>query len=102
MVVACTPEGRVNSGRVTEPGLGVELPGEEVTAERLRAAVEGVANDPRIRRQVARMRMDMLAAGGPARAAQLIDGRLNESFPKSGEPMKHTALPASPENTGAR
>ncbi|MDQ1025092.1 UDP:flavonoid glycosyltransferase YjiC (YdhE family) [Streptomyces umbrinus] len=102
VVVTCTPEDRVNSRRITELGPGVELPSEEVTAERLRAAVESVANDPRIRRQLARMRMDMLAAGGPARAAQLIDGRLNEPFPTSGEPMKDTALSAAPESAGAR
>jgi UDP:flavonoid glycosyltransferase YjiC (YdhE family) len=57
------------------------LPGHEVTPERLREAVETVANSPHIRRQVARMRMDMLAAGGPARAAQLVDGWLNEPSP---------------------
>lgn len=39
--------------------------------------------------------------GGPARAAQPIGGRLNEPFPTSGEPMKHTALSAAPESAGA-
>ncbi|GAA2340368.1 MGT family glycosyltransferase [Streptomyces kunmingensis] len=102
VIVTYTPEDRVNSRRVAELGLGVELPGEEVTAERLRAAVESVANDPRIRRRAARMRMDMLAAGGPARAARLIDGWLDEPFPTSGEPMKHTALPAAAQSAGVR
>jgi MGT family glycosyltransferase len=102
VIVTYTPEDRVNARRVSELGLGVELPGEDVTAERLRAAVEHVASDPRIRRQVARMRMDLLAAGGAARAAQLIDGWLNDSHPTSGDTMKHTALPGAPADAGVR
>ncbi|MFJ3533206.1 macrolide family glycosyltransferase [Streptomyces sp. NPDC090132] len=102
VIVTYTPEDRVNAARVSELGLGVELPGEDVTAERLRAAVEHVANDPRIRHRAARMRMDLLAAGGPARAAQLIDGWLNDSSPTSGDTMKHTALSGPSANAGVR
>lgn len=78
VVVTYTPEDKVNGRRTAELGLGVTLPGEEATAQRLRTAVETVANDPHIRRQVARMRLNLLAAGGPARAARLIDGWLAE------------------------
>ncbi|MEU2603388.1 macrolide family glycosyltransferase [Streptomyces albus] len=78
VVITYTPEDRVNGRRTEELGLGVELPGEEVTAGRLREAVETVTNSPDIRRGVARMRMNMMAAGGPARAAQLVEGWLSE------------------------
>ncbi|MGW1224833.1 macrolide family glycosyltransferase [Streptomyces sp. NPDC002530] len=104
VIVTYTPEDRVNAARVTELGLGVELPGEDVTAERVRAAVEHVATDPVIRRGVARMRMDLLAAGGSGRAAQVIDGWLNDSDATPGDSiMKDTAaLPGAPVNAGVR
>ncbi|MFD9905954.1 macrolide family glycosyltransferase [Streptomyces sp. NPDC059063] len=91
VVITYTPEDRVNGRRTAELGLGVELPGHEVTAGRLREAVETVSHSPDIRRGVARMRMGMMAAGGPARAAQLIEGWL-------GEP----AAAAEPESAAVR
>lgn len=78
VIITYTPEDRVNGRRTEELGLGVALPGHELTAERLREAVETVAHSDHIRRQVARTRTEMLAAGGPARAARLIDGWLAE------------------------
>ncbi|MFI8091856.1 macrolide family glycosyltransferase [Streptomyces sp. NPDC086080] len=100
VVVTYTPEDRVNGRRVTALGLGVEVPGTEATAERLRAAVEHVVSSPDIRRRVARMRMNLLAAGGPARAARVIDDWLNEPFPTSGESMEHTVPSGAPESAG--
>jgi MGT family glycosyltransferase len=81
VIITYTPEDRVNGRRTVELGLGVELPGHEVTPERLREAVETAANSPHIRRQVARLRTEMLAGGGPARAADLIDKWLEEPAP---------------------
>ncbi|MEU3224788.1 macrolide family glycosyltransferase [Streptomyces sp. NPDC006976] len=78
VVITYTPEDRVNGRCTEELGVGVALPGHELTPERLREAVETVAHSDRIHRQVARMRTEMLAAGGPARAARLIDGWLAE------------------------
>lgn len=102
VVVTYTPEDRVNARRITELGLGVELPGTEVTAGRLREAVETVANDPGIRRRLERMRMNMLAAGGPSRAALLIDGWLREPSPGSGETVRHAVPAAVSESAGVR
>ncbi|MEV2243848.1 macrolide family glycosyltransferase [Streptomyces sp. NPDC049970] len=99
VLITYTPEDRVNGGRITELGLGVEVPGAEATAERIRTAVETVAGDPDILRRVARMRMDMLSAGGPARAARQIEDWLNDPIPTSGEHMRNTA---PPESAGAR
>jgi MGT family glycosyltransferase len=85
VVVTFTPEDKVNGARAAELGIGRTLPGEQLTAERLRSVVEEVAADPSIRRQVARMRMNMLSAGGPARAARLVDHWLHEPpAPNSG------------------
>jgi len=102
VVITYTPEDRVNGRRTVDLGLGVELPGHEVTAARLREAVETVARSPYIRRQVARMRMDMLAAGGPARAAQLVDGWLKEPFRPAERTASPTAAPAALERANAR
>lgn len=90
VVVTYTPEDRVNARRITELGAGLEVPGAEATAERLREAVETVAADSEIQRRVAALRVAVLAAGGPPRAVQVIDGWLNESEPTSGATMKHT------------
>jgi MGT family glycosyltransferase len=101
VVVTYTPEDRVNGRRVTELGLGVEVPGAQATPERLRAAVEHVVGDLDIHRRVARMRLNLLAAGGPARAARVLDGWLNEPFPTSGEHMSPTAPSGARESVGA-
>ncbi len=81
VVVPYTPEEKVNARRVVELGLGTTVPSDEISPERLRAAVESVAGDPDIAGQVARMREAMLAGGGPERAVELIDGWLGEGAP---------------------
>ncbi|MFC4147309.1 macrolide family glycosyltransferase [Micromonospora mangrovi] len=78
VIVPHTPEQTLNGARVAELGLGRVLPRDEFDAERLRATVEQVADDPGIRDRVARMREAMLAAGGPARAAEVVEGWLRE------------------------
>jgi MGT family glycosyltransferase len=102
VIVTYTPEDRVNARRFTELGLGVELPGSEVDAARLREAVESVAHDPAVRRALQRVRVSMLAAGGPPRAALLVDGWLNERDAVSGETVRHAAPAAVSESAGAR
>ncbi|MFI1017867.1 macrolide family glycosyltransferase [Streptomyces sp. NPDC020965] len=84
VVVTYTPGDRFDGKQAEEHGLGVALPGDEVTAERLRESVERVSNDPEMRQSIARMRINMLAAGGPYRAAQAVEGWLNE--PAAPEP----------------
>lgn len=78
VIIPYSPEEKINGRLVEELGLGCSLPGETVTAEQLRSAVEKVAGDPAIQRRVAQMRMQLVAEGGPARAALVIDGWLNE------------------------
>jgi MGT family glycosyltransferase len=102
VIVTYTPEDRVNARRVTELGLGVEVPGAEATAERLRGAVEAVAADRAIHRRVAALRVAMFAAGGPARAAQVIDDWLLASVPTSGETMRQPAESIARGNVVAR
>lgn len=97
VIVTYTPEDKVNGRCVDELGLGMSLPGADVTPERLRDAVEQVANDPGIRQRVERMRMNMLSEGGPSRAALLIDGWLQEQpSPTHGEHMPHSDRGAAP------
>lgn len=78
VVVPYTPEEKLNGRRAEELGIGVTLPVEELTAQRLRAAVDRVAGDPEVLGRVARLRMNMLAAGGPSRAALRIDEWLRD------------------------
>jgi MGT family glycosyltransferase len=74
VVVPHTPEHRLNARRVTELGLGATLPPERFTAQTLRAAVDEVADDPRIRENTARMRRAARDAGGVRRAADVLAG----------------------------
>ncbi|EST37920.1 hypothetical protein N566_10390 [Streptomycetaceae bacterium MP113-05] len=78
VIIPYSPEEKVNGRLVEELGIGCALPGETVTAEELRSAVEEVADDPEVQRNVAQMRMQLVAEGGPARAALVIDGWLKE------------------------
>ncbi|MGC4807687.1 macrolide family glycosyltransferase [Micromonospora sp. DT233] len=78
VIVPHTPEQTLNAARVAELGLGLMVEQAEFDAERLRAAVEQVVADPRFGQRVARMREAMLAGGGPARAAEVVEGWLRE------------------------
>jgi MGT family glycosyltransferase len=81
VLVTYTPEDRLHGRRLTELGLGLALPAARLTAEGLRAAADRVAADPEIRRRVGELRAEMLAAGGPQRAARAIDGWLSQETP---------------------
>ncbi|THA26347.1 MGT family glycosyltransferase [Streptomyces sp. RKND-216] len=77
VIVPYSPEEKVSGRMVEQLGIGRTLLPEDVTADSLRAAVEQVTTDPEIRRRVSRMRMHLLAEGGPSRAALLVDDWLN-------------------------
>ncbi|MCA1189030.1 MULTISPECIES: macrolide family glycosyltransferase [unclassified Saccharopolyspora] len=66
-------EQAANADRVTELGLGRRLPEEEITAQSVFAAVEAVASDEDIRANLAGMRADIAAAGGPVAGADVIE-----------------------------
>ncbi|MFG1877419.1 macrolide family glycosyltransferase [Sphaerisporangium sp. NPDC049003] len=65
--------------RIEELGLGRVLPPADVTAERLRDAVLGVAADQDVRRATSAMRQDVRAAGGAVRAAEEIEQYLTRT-----------------------
>ncbi len=69
------PTGR----RIEELSLGRVLPPGEVTAERLREVVLGVAADQDVRRATDAMRRDVRAAGGAVRAADEIEQYLTRT-----------------------
>ena len=73
VVVPQHGEQRVNAQRVVELGLGRRLEMAEVTGEVVRDAAIAVGADPEIRRRVDRMRDDIGAAGGAARAADFVE-----------------------------
>lgn len=64
-----------NAERVAELGLGRLIPPEDLDAERLRAAVLGLAADDEVHRRVAAMRRHTAEAGGRGRAADVIEER---------------------------
>ena len=70
------PEQEANARRVEELGLGRRLDPQELTPERLRAAVDEVAADKEIRANLAAMRTSIRKAGGSVAAADAIEGRL--------------------------
>ena len=69
-------EHRINARRVAELGLGRVLPFDTLTAEQLRDAVLSVALDEGIRARVAEMRRQSAEAGGPDRAADVLEAAL--------------------------
>jgi UDP:flavonoid glycosyltransferase YjiC (YdhE family) len=76
VALAGTLEQDINAGRLAELNIGVRLSFAELTATVLRDTVERVAVDPGIAECVARLRTDVLTAGGPARAADIIESYL--------------------------
>ena len=67
-----TIEQLVNTGRVAELGLGVQLQPGTVTAAALREAVDAVGDDPGYRTRLASASSQARAAGGYRRAADVI------------------------------
>lgn len=69
-------EQRANADRIAELGLGRGLDPAEVTAAELWAAVDAVAEDPRVRTRLEWMREEIDAAGGARTAADEIEHAL--------------------------
>ncbi|SDC75102.1 macrolide family glycosyltransferase [Actinokineospora iranica] len=66
----------LNGARLVELGLGAHLPKDEVTPEALRAAVSRVSSDPQIAANLAKMRVEIRAAGGARAAADVVESYL--------------------------
>lgn len=62
-----------NARRVVEAGVGVRIPPHRCTPRRLRAAVERVLSDERIRRNTRAVARELAAAPGPAGAADALE-----------------------------
>lgn len=62
-----------NAARLMELGVGRRLDTAEVTAERLRAAVESVASSPEVAARLAALRAQVRAQGGVARATDAVE-----------------------------
>jgi MGT family glycosyltransferase len=76
VTVPQTVEQESNADRVVALGLGVRLDPDQLTPDALRAAVERVAGDPGFAAGVEAMRQDIAAAGGAARAADVVQALL--------------------------
>ena len=76
VAVPQTPEQTVNATRIEELGLGQQLDSDNVTAQRLRWAVEQVAADPAIRTNLTTMGERIRASGGPAAGADALEQHL--------------------------
>jgi MGT family glycosyltransferase len=63
-----------NAQRVVEAGAGVRIAPNRCTPERLRAAVHRILNEPFFRNNAKRLAAAFEQYGGPARAAQLLEG----------------------------
>ena len=75
LVVAPTEWDRPeNAQRVVEAGAGLRIAANRCTPQRLRAAVERVLSEPSFRRNAERLREVGVRHGGPARAAELLEG----------------------------
>lgn len=71
------PEPRATARRIAELGLGDWLLPSETTAGKLLGAARRVLADDRVKEGVARMRREIRRAGGPAAAADAIEGLLS-------------------------
>ncbi|MEV0459417.1 macrolide family glycosyltransferase [Catellatospora methionotrophica] len=78
VAVARTLEQDLNAARIVDTAIGASLNLDGLTPGRLRDAVTRVDTDPRIAAGVAAMRAEVLAAGGAARAADLVESCLRE------------------------
>ncbi|MEU9117247.1 macrolide family glycosyltransferase [Streptomyces sp. NPDC048483] len=74
--VPVMPEQTAVADRVAETGIGVEVPYEEATPERLRDAVTHVLSDAGIRHRMNEFQRYTREAGGSSRAVDAIEGYL--------------------------
>jgi MGT family glycosyltransferase len=73
VVVPRTPEQDLVAARLTELGLGRRLDPDQLGPAALLSAVDGLAADTACAARVDELRRDMRAAGGPVRAADVIE-----------------------------
>jgi dTDP-L-oleandrosyltransferase len=73
-------ENDIVSRRTAELGLGIRIPADEMTPERLRDTVLAVADDDAIAARVRDMRKQVIDAGGPIRVADELDAYLARSL----------------------
>jgi UDP:flavonoid glycosyltransferase YjiC (YdhE family) len=76
---------------VVEAGAGLRIAPNRCTPERLRAAVERVMNEPSFRDNARRLAGAFARSGGPARAAQLLEG-LSATYPEDSKLRKGVSL----------
>ncbi|QUQ72163.1 nucleotide disphospho-sugar-binding domain-containing protein [Kutzneria sp. CA-103260] len=62
--------------RIEELGLGQHIPRDEVTVERLRAALHHVSTDEKIAANLDAIRREILASGGVQRAADIVESQV--------------------------
>jgi UDP:flavonoid glycosyltransferase YjiC (YdhE family) len=72
VVVPQMSEQEIVGRRVDQLGVGLYLPKEEATAEKLRSSVRHLLAEDRFRQQAALVQQSFHAAGGVARAADVI------------------------------
>lgn len=72
------------AARLAWSGAGAVVPLRQLTAPRLRAAIEGVLGDPEVRAQAQRLQAAIQRCGGVARAADLIERALVSGRPVVG------------------
>ncbi|WP_083959513.1 macrolide family glycosyltransferase [Streptoalloteichus hindustanus] len=65
-----------NADLLVQLGVARRLDTEEATADRLRAALEGLTGDPQVAATLATIRKELREEGGTARAVDLIEARL--------------------------
>ncbi|WP_030455863.1 macrolide family glycosyltransferase [Herbidospora cretacea] len=65
-----------NADRLVELGVGVHIPTEEATPERLRQALLDLTSDDAVAARLAAITTELRAAGGTARAADIVEGLL--------------------------
>ncbi|MEV2243833.1 macrolide family glycosyltransferase [Streptomyces sp. NPDC049970] len=82
VVVPHHPEQHVNAARLSELGLARTVRREDVSAQALRDAVLGVADDTALRERVRAMGRHVRSAGGAAKAADAIEQRLLAAPPE--------------------
>jgi UDP:flavonoid glycosyltransferase YjiC (YdhE family) len=72
------------AARLAWSGAGAVVPLRQLTAPRLRAAIEGVLADPEVRVQARRLQAAIQRCGGVVRAADLIERALASGRPVLG------------------
>ncbi len=65
-----------NADRLQELGVGLHVPADEATPERLRQALLDLTSDPGVAARLAAIKEDLHAGGGTAKAADLVEALL--------------------------